>query len=951
MLRILLSLILSLPTLAAFSQLITIKGRVYDSSANKGLAYATVSLVNARDTTLVTFAVADSTGQFQLRKVVNGSYLLSASYAGYVPVWKPLHNLPTDGIYDAGDIILAGITSLKDAHVTARRPPVEINKDTIEFNSENFKTQPNAVVEDMLKKMPGVTVESDGTVKVNGQTVRRVLVNGKEFFTGDVKMATKNLNADAVDKVQVFDRKSDQAAFTGIDDGNSEKTINLKLKKDRNYATFGKVSGGAGTRGGGDTEMGGGTGAGRFDAQANINKFNGDEQLSFLGMGNNTNRQGFTLMDVLNFTGELSRGMKNGGGGVKVQMNDAGSNNGLPVTGLGQNQQGLARTFAGGLNYNNTWDKGRTTLNSNYTVSNIHLLTNKESHIQNLAPGNDYNTFDTTHTIYTVTQHRLAAILDQQLDSSLSYRLTPAMTWQSSGKNANERYTSLTPQGDLLNAGFSNNNTNPGAFNFTTDLLLRKRLAKKGRTISGDFNIAYNHSMLDGSQIADSRLYQAGIGFDSAINQLSGRDAVTRSLGGNITYTEPLGRRSLIALNSFINVNTGSSDKQTFDYNPNSGKHDRRDSLLSNSFGSDYRYSGAGLSFRSNRKKMNITLGATLQAATLNAMDHSGGLDIRQSFTDVLPNALLQYNFSQTKNLRLDFNTYTTQPAVAQLQPVPDVSNPLNVTTGNPALKRSYNHSLSLNYFSAQPAQRKSLLFFLSLSDARNAIVQSDSVSSVGTRVSRPVNTNGVGNLLSNLEYDFPIRALHARLELGGLFIYSRNVAFVNGTANNISSTTLRPNFLFGYDIENRLNVELTGSVSFYNGSYSLQPALNTSYVRQNYGVTMTNYLPMGFYLNNEFNYILNTGRADGYNTSIPLWNVSLARSFLKNDRGEVKLGIMDLLNKNNGITRSVNQGSIVDERYNVLQRYFMLSFTYSLNKAGLKTKGGMQMKIKTLDR
>jgi hypothetical protein len=348
---------------------------------------------------------------------------------------------------------------------------------------------------------------------------------------------------------------------------------------------------------------------------------------------------------------------------------------------------------------------------------------------------------------------------------------------------------------------------------------------------------------------------------------------------------------------------------------------------------------------------MNITLGATLQAATLNAMDHSGGPDIRQSFTDVLPNALLQYNFSQTKNLRLDYNTYTTQPAVAQLQPVPDVSNPLNVTTGNPALKRSYNHSLSLNYFSAQPAQRKSLLFFLSLSDTRNAIVQSDSVSSVGTRVSRPVNTNGVGNLLSNLEYDFPIRPLHARLELGGLFIYGRNVAFVNGTANNIRSTTLRPNFLFGYEIENRLNVELTGSVSFYNGSYSLQPALNTSYVRQNYGATMTNYLPMGFYLNNEFNYILNTGRTDGYNTSIPLWNVSLARSFLKNDRGEVKFGVMDLLNKNNGITRSINQGSVVDERYNVLQRYFMLSFTYSLNKAGLKTKGGMQMKIKTLDR
>jgi hypothetical protein len=966
MLRILLSLLFSLPVLAALSQNITIRGRIYDSSANKGLAYATVSLVNARDTTLVTFAVADSMGRFQLRKVAGGDYLLSASYAGYMPVWKPMRGLGgagtaggAEGVYEAGDIGLTEVSRLQDVRVTARRPPVEINNDTIEFNSENFKTQPNAVVEDMLKKMPGVTVESDGTVKVNGQTVRRVLVNGKEFFTGDIKMATKNLNADAVDKVQVFDRKSDQAAFTGVDDGNSEKTINLKLKKDRNYATFGKVSGGAGGGGAGNGSagVGGGTGSGgagtggRYDVQANINKFKGDEQLSFLGMGNNTNRQGFTLMDVLNFTGELSRGMRNGGGGVRIQTSDAGGNNGLPVTGLGQSQQGIARTFAGGLNYNNTWDKGRASLNTNYTVSNIRLLTDKGSRVQNLAPGNSYNTLDTTRTVYTITQHRLAAILDQQLDSSLSFRLTPALTWQHSNKNAVDSYTSPTPTGELLNAGFSSNRTEPGAVNFTTDMLLRKKLAKKGRTISADLNMAYNHSTLDGSQLSDNIFYHSGVGIDSTINQLSGRDAVTRSFGGNITYTEPLGKRSLLAMSGFLNINTGSSDKQTFDYNPGSGKHDRRDSLLSNNFGSDYRYSGGGISFRSNLKKLNITVGGTLQAATLNAMNHSGGMDVRQSFTDLLPNAVLQYNFSQTKNLRLDYNTYTTQPSVAQLQPVADLSNPLNITTGNPGLKRSYNHSLSLNYFSAKPAQRKSLLFFVSLSDALNAIVQSDSVSAVGTRVSRPVNANGVGNLLSNLEYGFPIRSLHARMEIGGFFVYSRNVAFVNGLANNITSTTLRPNFSFSYDIEDRLNVELTSSVSFYTGHYSLQPALNTNYVRENYGVAATNYLPFGFSLHNEFNYILNTGRADGYNTSIPLWNVSLAKSFLRNDRGELKLGAMDLLNKNSGITRSVNQGSILDERYNVLQRYFLLSFTYSLNKAGLKTKGGAQIKIRSMDR
>jgi len=926
----------------------TIKGRVCDSSTNKALAYATISLVSARDTTLISFAVADSAGQFLLKKVAAGDYLLSSSYAGYLPAWRPLQHLSGTGIRETGDIRMTPASSLRDVRVTARRPPVEINNDTIEFNSENFRTQPNAVVEDMLKKMPGVTVEGDGTIKVNGQTVRRILVNGKEFFTGDIKMATKNLNADAVDKVQVFDRKSDQAAFTGVDDGNSEKTINLKLKKDRNFATFGKIAAGAGAGGDGS---GFGSGSGRFDAQANINKFKGDEQLSFLGMGNNTNRQGFSIMDVLNFTGELSRGMRNGGAGIRVQSGDAGTSNGLPVTGLGQNQQGVARTVAGGINYNNTWDNGKGSLNSNYTVSNIRLATNKTSLSQNLAPGNNYTTLDTVGTVYEVTQHRLAAILDQQLDSSTSFRVTPSLTWQHSENNAADRYNSLGPDSQLLNDGFSDNGTNPSAFDLATELLLRRRLAKKGRTISGDFNIAYNHSRQNGSQLSDSRYYRGSAGADSVINQLSGREATTRSLGGDITYTEPLGRRSLLALSTFLNVNTGASNKQAFDYNSRSGKHDLPNSLLSNDFGSEYRYSGGGVSFRSNQKKLNITIGASMQSASLNATNHSGGSDIRQSFTDFLPNAIFQYNFSQAKNLRLDYTTYTTQPSITQLQPVPDISNPLNITTGNPALKRSYTHSLSLHFFSASPTRGKNLLFFVNATDAIDAIVQSDSISAIGTRTSRPVNTNGTGNLMTNLEYGFPVRALHARLELGSFFIYSRNINFVNGAANRISSTTLRPNLSFSYDITDKFDLELTASISFYTAGYSLQPSLNTHYLRHNYAATTTNYLPLGFSLHNEFTYILNTGRPDGYNTNIPVWNASLAKSFLRNDRAEIKFGVMDLLDKNNGITRSVNQGNILDERYNVLHRYFLLSLTYSLNKAGLKTKGGPNIKIRSFER
>jgi hypothetical protein len=935
--KTLLLLIFIIASVTVSAQKIIIKGRVFDSALNKGLSYATVSLVHAKDSTLVTFARADSSGNFRLNGVDKGSYFISSSFVGHIPVWKPVAITAEQPEINIGNVYMADTSSLAGVQVTAKRPPVEINNDTLEFNTENFKTQPNAVVEDMLKKMPGITVDNDGTVKVNGQTVKRVLVNGREFFTGDVKMATKNLNADAVDKVQVFDKKSDQSTFTGVDDGNTEKAINLKLKKDHTNALFGKITAGAGTDG-------------KYDAQANINKFKGDEQESFIGMANNTNRQGFSLMDVLNFTGELSRGMRNGAGNINIQTSDNGNNNGLPVTGLGQNQQGVATTMAGGFNYNNIWSRGKTDVSANYTASNVHLLTNLVSNTQYLLPGDNYNRADTSYTINNAMQHRFNVILDQKIDSSLSFKLTPSLTVQQSNKTLQETYNSATPSKVMLNNGFSNTTTNSDAVNFTTEALLRKRFRKKGRTISADFNVAYNHSTQTGSQLSNNLFYDStGNSLDSAINQNTTRDDVTKSFGGNITYTEPLGKRSLLAFSSFYNANTGRSNKQAFSYDAMSGKHDVYDSLLSNNFASNYTYSGGGINFRGNKKKISVTAGASLQAAVLNTTDNTTGHNIRQAFTDVLPNAMFQYQFSQTKNLRIQYNTYTTQPSVTQLQPVPDLTDPLFIGTGNPHLKRAYNHNLGINFFAANPSKRTNIFAFVSYTATPNSIVQSDSITPYGAQVTKPVNADGVQNLFGNLEYGFPLRKLHSRIEIGTSYMAGKSISFVNGVRNGIATTTAGPNITYSFSKDDVVDVDVSASVKLNSAKYSLQPALNTNYARQDYGITVTNYLPWGLSLHNEFNYILNTGRTSGYNTSIPLWNATLAKAFLKNKRGEIKFSAYDLLNKNTGITRTSNLGYIVDQKYNVLQRYFLVSFTYSLNKAGLKT-GGPTLKIKTFD-
>ncbi|MDE3251563.1 MAG: TonB-dependent receptor [Bacteroidota bacterium] len=903
----------------------SIKGSVTDSLSQKGLAYATLSVVRVNDSTLVSFARADSDGKFSISGLSRGQYLLSASYVGYLPVWKSIAVTKEGESIHIGNIEMKDLLSAGDVTVTARRAPVTINNDTIEFNTENFKTQPNAVVEDLLKKLPGVTVDNDGTVRVNGQRVNRVLVNGKDFFTGDPKMATRNLDADAIDKVQVFDKKSDRAEFTGVDDGQSEKSINLKLKKDRNHALFGKITAGGGTRD-------------RYDAQTNINKFNGDQQFSLIGMGNNTNRQGFSISDILNFTGELARGMRSGGG-ITIRTGGDGDN-GLPVSDLGQNQQGVATTFAGGVNYNDNWNK-KTDVNMSAMGTNIDLRTDKSLFRQNLLPGNEFDYLSNNSTDKKTKQQKLNMSIDSKIDSTTSLKFTPQFAIQQTDSRSTADYNSKDGKGVTLNDGTTASKTHSDAFNFNGNALFRKRLAKKGRTLSSTISLAYNDSKQNGDLYTRNTFYNAGSPLaDSVTNQQNRREAVTRSFGGNLVYTEPIGKRSLLEFSGYYNTNVGNSKQTTYDYGTQSGKYDQLNLRQSNDFKSEYTYAGGSLNFRSNLKKLNLTLGTSLQQANLYSTNNTNGNLIKQGFTDFLPNAMLQYRFSSARNLNLNYSTSTTQPNTNQLQPVTDVSDPLNVYTGNPNLKRSYMQSLSLNYFSTNMFNQHNFFAFLSASRTDNAIVNSDLLQPNGARVTTPVNVSGNYAIFGSVNAGFPLKKIKSRIDLGLGTNIMHNAGFINGVENGIDNISISPNLNYGFSLDGKLDINLTGRVSFSKASYSLQPQLNSNYLQQSYGWDMSNYLPGHLVLNNKFTYTLNSGRADGYNTSVPMWNASVAKSFLKNQRAELKLSVFDLLNQNIGISRNASQNYIEDTRYNVLQRYFLLSFTFRLNKAGSNANG-----------
>ncbi|HMK04381.1 MAG TPA: outer membrane beta-barrel family protein [Ferruginibacter sp.] len=897
---------------------ITVKGQLTDTLQKQLVADATVSLVNAKDSSLVAFSRTDFLGRFSFQQLKPGKYRLSASQVNFHPKWK---NFEANEDLDLGNIYMRDRSMMEEVMVAAQRPPVVVNGDTLEFNAEAFKTKPNAVVEDILKKMPGVEVDRDGSIRVNGKRISRVLVNGKDFFNGDPRMATRNLSADAIDKVQVFDKQSDQSEFTGIDDGNKTPTINLKLKKDKKNAAFGKATMAAGTKD-------------RYDGQFNINKFNGDRQLSAIGMANNTNRQGFSIMDMLNFSGQ-SRKMMGGGGGARIVINNGNDDEfGLPVAGI-NNNQGITQTIAGGLNYNDTWKK-KTEVNASYFYNNLTLDNTGNINRRNILPGNNFTYLQNSSSSNKTSSNRFNFSVDHKIDSFNSIKLSSVFGYQKGSGSKKNDYESFVPADKMLNNGFSNTKNSTEGYTTNSELLYRHKFKKKGRTFSLTGSMQYNDSRARGTLNAINNFFNNGvIDLRDTLNQVTRLSSITQSFAANASYTEPLSKRSLLEVRGFYNTNKGDLDRKTYDYDKTSGKHDMMNKTLSNAFESNYDYMGGGVSMRAQQKKYGYSIGANLQYAQLNSHLKDSAFRVKQNFTNLLPAANFNYNFTRMKSLRIDYSTSTSQPTARQLQPVKEISDPLNIISGNPSLEQSYAHNASLQFFNANPSLQRNLFVFLNYTATQNAIVNSDIINSSGARTSTPVNANGVYNINANIDRGFRMKKINTRFGFGLNTNYNRSVNFINGDKNKASNLAVGPRVSASYSYKEVLDISAEARFNFNNARYSLQPSLNNNYRRQVYEITATVNLPAGFSINNEFTYSAFTGRSAGYNTRVALWNAAISKQVLKSKKGEIKLSAFDLLNENIGVDRNGNANYIEDVQYKTLQRYFTLGFTYSLQKAG----------------
>ena len=900
-----------------FAQNFQVQGIILDSSAKRTLPYATISLVRAKDSSLVSFARSNEEGGFVLKNIAAGKYLLSISYVGYQQQWVAFKT-GANPTLNLNNIYLEDANKVSTVTVTARRPPVVINGDSIEFNSENFKTVPNAVVEDMLKKMPGIEVDKAGAITVNGKSVTKVFVNGKEFFTGDPKMATKNLPADAVDKIQVYDRKSDQAMFTGIDDGNEETAINIKTKKDRKQSTFGKINGSAGS-------------PGRFDAQGNINRINNDEQFSLIGTANNTNRQAFSNGDMANFSGG---GGGRGGGGMTIMVNNGGG-------GTDANSQGVANTYSLGGNYSNVLNDKKMDFNTNANSSDVERNTITNSFTQNLTPGNLFNRSNESNNTNRNQQQKIGFTIDNKVSETFSYKYTPSITNQHNTSLGASSSSTLLPDGTLTNSSSTNSASVTDAVNISNTLLLRKKFTKKGRTISSTITQGYNNSSANSNQYTDQLFYSYGVIKDSVLDQKSSRKGLTESYSANLVYTEPLGKKSLLEFNTFINKNIGSTSKKVYDKNGINNLYDALNTRLTNEYSSEYTYAGGGMNFRYNQKKYNFSTGFSLQDAMLNGINTSVNSKIQHDFKDILPSANFVYNFSQTQNFRFNYRTSTNQPSLTQLQPVLDQSNINNQTIGNPDLKRSYTNNINLSYFSTKILAQRNFFALLNAQVINNSIVNYDSILPSRAILSKPVNVNGAYRINGTVNYGFGVKQIYSRFNFGLNGGVSNNISYASGLLNTTLIKSIGPSFTYTYSLDEVLDINLTARHSYSNTNNAINTALNTNYLTRVYGADVTNYLPFDIVLNQSFNYTINEGRAAGYNTAVPIWNASFSKFFMKNKRAEIKISAFDILDRNVGVSRNVSQNQIVDQSYNVINQYFIIGFTYSLQKSGLAGSGG----------
>lgn len=922
-----------------------IKGRIVDANDKTGLTDATVRLVKAsRDSAFVAGAAADSEGNFKLAGVRQGKYVLNVSYIGYSTLKKSI-TVGTNEL-NLGEIAMSESTiMLKEATVVGVKTEITVKEDTVEYNADSYKTQPNAVVEDLLKRLPGVEVGSDGKITAQGKEVTKILIDGKEFFADDPKVASKNIPVNMVDKLQVVDRKSDLARLTGVDDGEEETVINLTVKKGMNNGWFGTVIGGYGT----DK---------RYTGSLILNHFRDGNQFTILGGANNTNEPAFT-------DGGASRFTRFGGG------------------------NGITTTQSAGFNFNvgkeETFRVGGSVLYSHSDQDSR----NKSSYQYLLADG---NTFNDSYSTARDKGHNIRGDfrMKWEVDSFNTLEFRPNFSFNFSDSWKSDSSMMRGSRYELQSKSVSSYFNNGKSYEFGGQLVYNHNFkSHPGRSYSVQLRYNFSNVREDGSTVTRNTYADENTD-DQDINQIYDNHRWSNGVNWRLTWTEPLGDVKNARFLTFAyrgNYKFNNADKYVYDieqpsaggsrgYNPvlaaAFGDAGFRSAIaskyspvvlldytlladilnyelgtqvfneeLSSLFRNDYFTQSFQIGFKQVRKSYNLDAGVSLNTSMMKSNDLlNAARNIPARHTWYLsPYARLRFKFSKTRNLAFDYRARHNEPSLTQLQPVADVSNPLRIVVGNPDLKPTFTQRVNLRFNDFNQEAQRSIMAMIGAQYSLNSIISKVIYdATTGGQTTTYENVDGVWNAFGMTMFSFPFKRKSWYYSMMSRVSYSSTVGFNNNNYNRSGTFSLHvaPGISFRPD---NLELEL-------RPTYNYQTTHNTTQVSANrdihtYGAMFngTYYAPFGFVINTDLNYNSSSGYTDGYNTTQWLWNASLSYQFLREKSATLSVKVFDILGQKQSISRNVTANYIRDMEYNTLTRYFMFSFTYKFTTFGSQKK------------
>lgn len=902
----------------------TVTGKVIDTVNVIPLENASITLIHAEDSVLASFTRTKADGSFSLQVSQKGKYLLMSVFPSFVDFVDKV-DVKSD-LTKLGEVSMVTRTHLLEEFVfTQQYAAIKVKGDTVEYVADSFKVKDNATVEELLKKLPGLQVDKDGNIQAHGQAVEKLLVDGEEFFTDDPAVVSKSLQAKAVDKVQVFDKKSDQAEFTGIDDGEVTRTVNLQLKDNMKTGYFGKVSAAGGV---GETQN-------YFENQAMINYFKGKKKFALFGIMANTGKIGLGWRDREKFGGGDNNTTYADG-----MMYTTSSNDEFETWSGEYNGRGYPKAWTGGAHFSDKWneDKQHIATNYRYAKQNIESIDNTLSQV--ILPDSQLFTDQTEDEFKTGQRHKVEGLYEWKTDSSSTVKLIASADYTNSQNRSTFNLTNLTENGDtiLTNNRLINNETIRKRLNST--LSWQKKFKKKRRTLMMSVNESYEESESSGFLNSVNTKYIT-IGAPDIVDQKKENNNNSLLLGGSAIYTEPITKVMAVSVEYRLNVNNSASERSTFNKNsPTADTYDALDSTFSNNYAYNIVTHTGGTNLSWDYKNIDFSTGVSVANTGFNQTDLQVDTSFAYKVNNLFPKASLRYKISKQTSIRFNYYGRTNQPTIQQIQPLQDNTNPNNIALGNANLTQEFNNNFNLNFHDYKVLSARWIWLYASYNITDNAITRAENIDNEGRRTYQHVNVDGNYNGYIGGGIGKRIIKWNTRVGSNMSININRNNNFVNGIKNTSNFNRYSIGVDGGYETKDeKFEVEFRTNYT-YNDNKATLNTQATSYWTIENSFDISYELPWHIEIGTDFNwYIRERTVVFDKNNNVFRWNAYISKSFLKDEQLELRAMVYDILNQNIGFNRFATNNQITENNYNTIRRYGLLSLTWNFTKMAAQSK------------